>query len=318
MRILMWCLLVVACGGKPGPEKGTPAPAAPPAASPMRVFDRTLHAIDVNGARLTYRIMGDTGAPVVFVHGTLKDLREWSGQDNVFAQTHRVLVYSRRYHPPNPQVDDAQPYSLKLHVEDLAALLLTLDIAPAHVVGSSYGAYTALELAREHPELVRSLVLADAPIFPLLSHGETSDSVGSLFYTNALDPARRAFAAGDSVTGIRTFYDAVSGGRGRFDNLPAATRADLLAHAFEMRREMLANRRDYSPPISCAELGRVTTPVLLVRGDRSPPVFQHITDELARCLQSDTTVIIPGAGHPPHAGNPSYYNQVVLRFIMTH
>jgi pimeloyl-ACP methyl ester carboxylesterase len=317
MRILMCCLLVVACGGKPGPEKATPAPAAP-AAPPMRAFDRTLHAIEVNGTRLTYRIMGDTGAPVVFVHGTLKDLREWSGQDNVFAQTHRVLVYSRRYHPPNPQVDDAQPYSLKLHVEDLAALLLTLDIAPAHVVGSSYGAYTALELARKHPELVRSLVLADAPIFPLLSHGEAADSLGGVFYNNALDPARRAFAAGDSVAGIRAFYDGVSGGRGRFDNLPAAGRADLLAHAFEMRREMLANRRDYWPPISCAELGRVTTPVLLVTGDRSPAVFQHITDELARCLQNDTTVIIPRAGHPPHAGNPSYYNQVVLRFIMTH
>jgi len=292
MRILVCCLLVVACGGNPGPEKA-PAPAAPAGARPMRMFDRTLHAIEVNGTRLTYRIMGDTGAPVVFVHGTLRDLREWSGQDNGFAQTHRVLVYSRRYHPPNPQVDDAQAYSLKLHVEDLAALLL-------------------------HPELVRSLVLADAPIFPLLSHGEVSDSLGGAFYNNALDPARRAFAAGDSVAGIRAYYDGVSGGRGRFDNLPAATRADLLAHAFEMRREMLANRRDYSPPISCAELGRVMTPVLLVRGDRSPPVFQHITDELARCLQNDTTVIIPGAGHPPHAGNPSYYNQVVARFIMTH
>jgi len=138
------------------------------------------------------------GAPVVFVHGTLRDLREWSGQDNGFAQTHRVLVYSRRYHPPNPQIDDAQPYSLKLHVEDLAALLLTLDFAPAHVVGSSYGAYTALELAREHPELVRSLVLADAPIFPLLSHGEVSDSLGSAFYNNALDPIMTPSAEGEA------------------------------------------------------------------------------------------------------------------------
>ena len=58
--------------------------------------------------------------------------------------------------------------------------------------------------------------------------------------------------------------------------------------------------------------------MLLVKGDRSPAVFQQVTDELARCLHSDTTVIIPGAGHPPHAGNPRYYNQVVLRFIMTH
>src|SRR2546430_13047633 len=74
----------------------------------------------------------------------------------------------------------------------------------------------------------------------------------------------------------------------------------------------------YLPTVSCAELGRITTPVLLVRGERSPRLFQLISDELARCLQNDTTVMIPGAGHPPHAGNPSYYNQVLARFIASH
>jgi pimeloyl-ACP methyl ester carboxylesterase len=58
--------------------------------------------------------------------------------------------------------------------------------------------------------------------------------------------------------------------------------------------------------------------VLLIRGERSPRMFQLISDELARCLRNDTTVVIPGAAHPPHAGNPNYYNQVVARFIMTH
>jgi len=81
---------------------------------------------------------------------------------------------------------------------------------------------------------------------------------------------------------------------------------------------MLANREQYYAPISCAELGRFTKPVLIIRGERSPQVFQLISSELARCLQSDTTVTIPGAGHPPHAANPSYFNQAVARFIMTH
>src|SRR5439155_1661680 len=80
---------------------------APPAAPPLRVFDRTLHATTFNGTRLTYRVTGDSGAPpVVFVHGTLADLNSWGGQENLFAQRYRVLVYSRRYHRPNPQVED--------------------------------------------------------------------------------------------------------------------------------------------------------------------------------------------------------------------
>ncbi|HWC75678.1 MAG TPA: alpha/beta hydrolase [Gemmatimonadales bacterium] len=318
MKRMVCLLLLAACGGKSGPEKTAPAGGPVTAAPALRPIDRTLHPLSVNGTRLTYRLNGDSGATVVFIHGTFGDLNTWRGQETLFAQRYRVLVYSRRYHPPNPPVEDNETYSPKLHAEDLAALLLTLDIAPAHIIGSSYGAYVALELARDHPELVRSLVLAEPPMFPLLSGSELGDSVRRAFYTNSLDPARRALAHGDSVAGIRMFYDGLSGGFGRFDHLPGPVRADLVAHAFEFRREMLANREQYLPTVSCAELGRVATPTLLLRGDRSPRAFQLISDELARCMQSDTMVTIPGAGHPVHTANPGYYNQVVLRFLMTH
>jgi pimeloyl-ACP methyl ester carboxylesterase len=315
MRIVACCLVLVACGGNPAPEKTAPAPPAPPA---LRSFDRTLHAIDVNGTRLTYRLIGDSNAaPVVFVHGTLGDLRSWSAQETAFAQIYRVLVYSRRYHPPNPPVDDHQSYSAKEHAEDLAGLLLNLGIAPAHIVGSSYGAYTALQLVRDHPQLVRSLVLAEPAVVSLLTGSEAGDSARRAFFTYGLDPARAAFTRGDSVTAIRYFVDAVSG-RGTFDRLPPATQADMLAHTFEMRREMVAERADYLPTVSCAELSRITTPVLLIRGERSPRIFQLITDELARCLANDTTVIIPGAGHASNRDNPAYYNQTVARFLRTH
>ena len=285
----------------------------------MRTFERTLRAVTINDTRLVYSVIGDSGAtPVVLVHGTLADYRSWRGQEMMFAQGYRVLVYSRRFHRPNPQLaDSSQTYSPKLHAEDLAGLLLTLDLAPAHVVGSSYGAYTALVLAREHPNLVRSLVLAEPLILPLLTSSEAGDAERRAFYLNALDPSRRAFARGDSVGGLRAFFDGTNR-RGRFEALSPAARADLLGHAFELRVEMLANREQYLPTISCAELGRVTKPVMLIRGANSPRVFQLINDELARCLQSDTTVTIPGVGHPPHAGNPAYYNLVVLRYLASH
>ena len=161
----------------------------------MRVFDRTLHAMTFNGTRLTYRLTGDSGAPpIVFVHGTLADLNSWSGQENLFAQRYRVLVYSRRYHRPNPQAEDNQTYSPKLHSEDLAAMLLTLELAPAQIIGSSYGAYTALQLARDHPQLVRGLVLAEPPISSLLTGSESGDSARRAFYRTPRRDAARSTA----------------------------------------------------------------------------------------------------------------------------
>lgn len=310
-------VLIAACGGNPSPEN-TPAVVAPPAAPPARV-ERPLYGLDVNGTRLAYRVLGDSGAtPVVFVHGTLGDYRSWSGQENLFAQSYRVLVYSTRFHRPNPQVaDSTHTYSPKLHAEDLAALLLTLDLAPAHIVGSSYGAYTALVLAQEHPELVRSVVLGEPPIMSLLTGTEEGDAVRRAFFDNTLNPARAAFSRGDSVGALRLFVDGVAGTR-RFDNLPPAARARIVAHSFEMRREMLANRELYMPPVPCRDLGRLRTPVLLLSAERSTRLFHVITSELGRCLQSDTTVTIPGATHAMHQTNPAYFNLAVLRYLATH
>lgn len=310
--------LAAACGGPapaPPPPPAAPAVAAPPAPTTTRA---PLRAARVNGTTLHFRVVGDTGTPVVFVHGSLGDLRDWDAQVLVFAGRHRVLAYSRRYHAPNPPENDDQVYSPTLHAEDLAALLLSLDLAPAHVVGSSYGAFTALALAREHPQLVRSLVLGEPPIMSLLYGTPENDAIRRTFFATALDPARAAFARGDSVAALRAFMDGVSGTAGRFDRLSAPARTAVLAHSFEMRREMLANREQYLPRVACADLGRVATPVLLLSGERSSRMFHAITAELARCLRTDTLITVPGASHGMHAANPAYYNQVVLRFLATH
>ncbi|MBV9668514.1 MAG: alpha/beta fold hydrolase, partial [Nitrososphaeraceae archaeon] len=38
------------------------------------------------------------------------------------------------------------------------------NLAPAHIIGHSYGAFTALYVAYQHPEIVRTLVLGEPPI----------------------------------------------------------------------------------------------------------------------------------------------------------
>ncbi|HEV8305141.1 MAG TPA: alpha/beta hydrolase [Gemmatimonadales bacterium] len=314
MRPIYLVCVLAACGG------GSPPPPATPAAGPGGPQARavvTLRAAQVNGTTLAYRLLGDSGTPVVFVHGSLGDLGDWDAQVAAFAGTHRVLVYSRRYHPPNPPQNDDQAYSPALHAEDLAALLLALDLAPAHVVGAGYGGYTALVLGLEHPELVRSLVLGEPPIMPLLNRTPEADAIRRAFFAAALDPARAAFAHRDSVAALRAFFNGVNS-PDRFDNLPAPARAKIVAHAFEMRREMLANREEYMPPLPCADLGRLHTPVLLLSADRSARLFHAITDELARCLRSDSTATIPGAGHAMQAANPASYNRTVLRYLATH
>lgn len=308
-------LSFAACHRAPAPP---PPPTAAPGATRAPVAVSALRAVPVNNTVLTFRTAGTSGTTVVFVHDSYGDLDDWGAQIGAFAATHRVLVYSRRYHPPNPLRDDGQVYSPELHAEDLAALIQALGLAPAHVVGAGYGAYVALALAREHPDVVRTLVLGEPPVVPFLLRSPGGDTLRRALLADALDPARAAFERRDSVTGVRLFVDGWSGSRGRFDNLPAPARARILAHAFELRRELLADRQQYLPALDCRALGRLAMPVLLLQGERSPRMYHVITGELARCLLSDTVITVPNAEHAMHATSPGYYNATVLRYLAAH
>ena len=122
-----------------------------------------LTEIPINGTTLNYMERGQ-GAPVLLVHGTLGDYRTWDGQIEALSRDHRVISYSRRYHFPNEWPPTASSFSAVIHAEDLAALIQRLDVGPVHLVGHSFGAFISLLVAREHPELVRSLTLAEPPV----------------------------------------------------------------------------------------------------------------------------------------------------------
>jgi non-heme chloroperoxidase len=86
-----------------------------------------------------------------------------------FAEKYHVIAYSRRYNQPN--TNQALPeYSAVGDRDDLAGLIDKLHLGRVHVIGHSYGAYTALLLAVRHPELVRSLIIAEAPAVSLLGY----------------------------------------------------------------------------------------------------------------------------------------------------
>ena len=168
-------------------------------------------SIEVNAARLTSLEAG-SGDPLVFVHGSLEDLRIWRRQVELFSPHYRVIAYSRRYHHPNAAPGDGDPaYTAGLHAADLAGLIEALSLGPAHLVCSSFGGCVALALAVRRPELVRSLVLAEPPLMPWLEHIPGGAPLAAAFYADAWEPAQRAFREGDPEQGIRLFLDGVVG-----------------------------------------------------------------------------------------------------------
>jgi pimeloyl-ACP methyl ester carboxylesterase len=273
-------------------------------------------AIHVNDVDLAYVAQG-RGDPVVFVHGSLGDYRSWRAQLAPFAAQYRAVAYSRRYHWPNTQPGDGATYAVAQHTADLGALIESLGPAPVHVVGSSYGAMTALTCALEPPALVRSLVLGEPPLLPWLAQRPDGAALLEAFGATAFGPAGQAFARGEAEAGIRLFLDGVLGA-GAFDRLPPEARAAMLDNAAAMRAETITPPEQYFPALSTEEVGRLQTPTLLVQGAVSPPMFGLISDELVRVLPHAERATIPAASHSMHGQNPAAYNEVVLAFLAKH
>jgi non-heme chloroperoxidase len=113
-----------------------------------------------------------------------------------FSKLYKAVAYSRRYHYPNAGPGDSLDYSVDLHAKDLASLVRGLRLQRPHIVGSSFGAYIALVLTAEHPELVRSLTLGEPPLLPWLEDIQEGAPIVAAFTTNAWDPSKRAFQRG--------------------------------------------------------------------------------------------------------------------------
>lgn len=272
--------------------------------------------VHVNGVDLAYVEQG-SGEPLIFVHGSLNDYRSWTAQMAPFGERYRVIAYSRRYHWPNAGPAADARYAVAQHTADLAALIETLGLAPAHLVGSSYGAMTSLTMASQRPELAHSLVLGEPPLLPWLAHRPGGPAVLEAFLTHAFQPAGEAFAQGEAEEGIRLFLAGVLG-PSAYDRLPAAARAMMLDNAAAMALEPRTAPEAYFGALTRPAVEQLHAPTLLVQGAVSPPMFGMILDELAAHLPIAERVVIPNASHSMHTMNPTTYNEAVLAFLAGH
>lgn len=114
-----------------------------------------------------------------------------------------MIAYSQRYYYPNENLPIAPGYTTLVDAADLAAFLQALDLDPSHVVGYSSGAFMALAMALEHPELVRTLTLAEPPILHWASGLPGGDAILADFMHKFWEPVGAAFRQGDKELALR-------------------------------------------------------------------------------------------------------------------
>lgn len=285
-------------------EPSKPIATIPEQATPAQANYGTVWA---NGLSFSY-IEEGSGAPVVLVHGSVSDYREWSAQMSPLAERYRVIAYSRRYHWPNSPPGKDVDASLERQADDLGAILKSMSLAPAHIVGHSYGGAVALYLTLRHPGLVRTLTLAEPAILSVL--GSLPEDDPAFKDSQAVRAEmKNVFATGDPERIVGTYAARVA--PGEFEQATPALRQMLLANVSAFQLDYNSRR----PSITCEDAQRVGVPILVLSGERSPVGLRRIAEAAARCLKATKLVRIPQATHWMQHDHAEAFNTAVLAFL---
>lgn len=252
--------------------------------------------IDVpNGGRLYVESRG-RGEPVVLIHGGQLDRRMWDSEFDSLADRFRVIRYDVRGFGRSPAGVDT---TFRSYV-DLAALLDSLGITRASIVGLSLGGRIAIDFAIAYPGRVRRLVL----LAPGVSGFPWSDT------DPAADRAMEAAVnAGDTVAitdlWLRTTYM-----RTAMQNPAIAPRIRELSLANSGAFIRARMGRELEPP-AWGRLRELNVPTLVVVGTRDDPDIRTIVDSIAAQAPHARKLVLEGAGHMLNMERPA----AVLRAI---
>lgn len=290
------------------PQRAAPLASVPVPAAMKGCFPVSTRA---RGAEF-HHVQAGQGLPLVFLHGVLGDWRTWAPQWEAFTARYDCLAYSRRHNWPNRNPHIAPDHSALTEAQDLEALLDTWGRSPAVLVGSSYGAFTALALAVRAPDRVQALVLAEPPMLRWADRVPGGQAVRDAFERDVRLPARDAFLAGDDVQGVLRLTGGIVGDQAMATMAPQAM-AQRMLNARSIKALTLSD--DEFPWLEPKAVSALRCPILLLAGDSTPAIHATVFEALCQALPQAEVRRVPHAGHGVARDNPDFFNQHMLDFL---
>jgi len=248
---------------------------------------------EVRGAKLYTQIYGH-GRPIVFLHGGMAFFdNSFAKQRDYFSTFRTVIGIDQRGHGHSP--DGPWSLSYKMMADDTAAIIEQLGLGPVDIVGHSDGADLALVLVRDHPKLVRRLVISGANIRVDLSPEE---KLRSQWSQEQLDAHLRKMAAALPPWFLPDYAKVSPDGPDHW--------MTLLAKCYDMWLQPIV--------IEPADLKKISIPVLVMAGDHD---FTSIEEnaEIYRDLPHGQLIIVPASNHGTFNSRPDLVNLAIREFL---
>lgn len=247
----------------------------------------------------TYWDQQGTGArAALFIHCSLAHSGAWRGVRTVLGNDLTTLAYDLPGHGRSADWDGQGDY------QDTAtqAALDLLDRhaqGPVDLVGHSFGGTIALRLAQMAPDKVRSLTLYEPVLFST-AKDDPAYVENNAYMTGVFADAMRA---GDRMEAARLF-NCQWGSDAGWEALPARLKADMAKRIHLIPAGRSVTHEDMHGQVAPGALEKVTLPVLLLEGERSPDLVRAVHDRMEARFPNVRRKVIAGAGHMGPISHP--------------
>jgi pimeloyl-ACP methyl ester carboxylesterase len=259
---------------------------------------------EFDDVELTYDVRG-RGAPVVLAHASA--FASWYVPLVDRLADVSTVCYRRRLRPS--ERGGYRPLTVADDAAICARLMDHLGWPRAHIVGHSYGALVALQLATDAPERVGSVALLE----PAARGISSSEQVAA-----ALKPIVAAYRSGDTAGAVDAFLRHVCGDgyRAVLDRAVPGAFGEALDEAdLFFQAEMPAVQQWSFAP---SDADRITQPTLNVLGAHSAARFVEGSELLQSWFPHAERLSVPDAGHLLMVQNPTALARGLSDFFSRH
>ncbi len=264
----------------------------------------------INHLRFHFLEWGDPEAePVLLLHGGNQSSHSWDLVSLHLADRYHVYALDQRGHGDSEWARDAD-YGPEAMATDALHLLAQEGLESPIIVGHSMGGRVTMTLSAREPALPRALVIVDS---------------GPQFEAEGAKMIRNFITANVEFDSIDAFVDRVQA----YDpfrtraHMERTARYNLLQRAdgkYISKSDRVLHQADGRPGPARPEFGddqvaRMTSPTLVVRGERSNILAPEAAEKFASDLPNGSLVTVPECGHNVHTQNTPGFLEAIGPFL---
>jgi pimeloyl-ACP methyl ester carboxylesterase len=267
------------------------------------------HITAGDGVKLYYEETGQ-GAPILFVHEFMGEYRSWEAQLRYFSRRYRCIAYNARGYPPSDVPENIAAYDFEYQRAGILAMLDGLQIAKAHIVGLSMGAFATFYFGMKWPERALSLTLAGvgSGSMPEARAKFRQESEAAAAKLLAEGWEKSAAIRGNSPTRVqlqnknpRAFAEFLE-----LVKQHSAKGSALTLQGYQALRPSLGDFKE--------QMAKCVVPTLIISGDEDEPCLDASL-MLKRHMPAAGLAFMPQTGHACNLEEPEVFNQLCERFF---